>query len=71
MSAWEGKAPSWRLHRGHRCYAHVIVEPGCISWTARRRGEITPWHEVDSVEDAKYYAEIELEDMPEIGPLEV
>lgn len=62
---------SWRAHVHFRKYAHVLLEvDGRVSWTVRRRGEIAPWHPARTVEDAKYLAEIALEDMPDIGPLE-
>lgn len=43
---------------------------GAISWCVRREGEIAEWFDARSVDDAKCLAEIGVDEMPYIGPLE-
>lgn len=67
----EPKPDSWTLQLGPRRRALILRTNNGFSWTVGRRGEQNRWFDARHLEDAQLFAETSLEDMPEIGPLEV
>jgi hypothetical protein len=62
----------WHLSDGRK-HACILVEmTGRVSWCARRRGEVAVWQDPphNMLENAKCLAEIALDEMPYVGPLE-
>ena len=73
MPAHEPKLrETWRYRSGRKKALVLVWLTGQVEWCVWRPGERPTWHRAphDLLENAKLLAEIAIEDMPAIGPLE-